>query len=228
MTTYALIHGGCHGGWCWEQLVPELQARGHESVAPDLPIEDVNAGAREWADVVVDALDGVDDDVVVVGHSMGGMAVPVVAARRPVRRMVFLGAMVPVPGRVYAEYLAENPDAVTMPVDRNATDELGRSVVPWDNALAAFYHDCPEPLARAAWERLRPQAPTVFTERCPIDEWPDVPSSYILMTEDRSVGNEWSRRVSRERLHTEAIELPGSHSPFMSRPGVLADVLVAL
>src|SRR5262249_53900748 len=151
------------------------------TVAPDLPIEDVKAGAREWADVVVDALDGVDDDVVVVGHSMGGMAVPVVAASRPVRRMVFLGAMVPVPGRVYGEYLAEHPDAVTMPVDRNETDELGRSIVPWENALYGFYHDCPEPRARAAWERLRPQAPTVFTERCPIDEWPDVPSSYILM-----------------------------------------------
>jgi len=113
MSTFALIHGGAHGGWCWELVVPELERLGHSVVAPDLPIEDEAAGARAWADTVVDALGGVSDDVVVVGHSLGGMTVPVVASLRPVRRMVFLAAMVPVPGMVYLDYLATEPGAVT-------------------------------------------------------------------------------------------------------------------
>ena len=103
MSTFALVHGGAHGGWCWELVVPELERLGHSVVAPDLPIEDEANGARAWADVVVEALEGVGDDVVVVGHSLGGMAVPVVASLRPVRRMVFLAAMVPVPGMVYLD-----------------------------------------------------------------------------------------------------------------------------
>ena len=63
---------------------------------------------------------------------------------------------------------------------------------------------------------------------CPIDEWPDVPSTYILMKDDRAVGQEWSRRVVRQRIHADLIELPGSHSPFYSRPAELADVLVKI
>ena len=141
--------------------------------------------------------------------------------------MVFLGAMVPVPGRVYADYLAENPDAVTFTNDFE-TGEMNSSGLSWEAARDGFYNDVPEDVARRAWDRLRPTALTVFTEQCPIDRWPDVPSTYILMTEDRAVGPEWSRRVARERLGSDAIELPGSHSPFLSRPAVLADALVTV
>jgi pimeloyl-ACP methyl ester carboxylesterase len=228
MTTFALIHGGGHGGWCWELLVPELEARGHSAVAPDMPTEDPNAGAREYAQVVVDALEGVDVDVVVVGHSLGGMTVPVVASMRPVRHMVFLGAMVPAPGEVYGDFLATRPDALTAaPTD--ARDASGvRPARSWETALHAYYLDVPEPVARRAWQRLRPQGGRLFAERSPLEAWPDVPSTYILMTEDRSVDQDFSRWIARQRLGVEAIELPGSHSPFLSRPGELADILVSL
>ena len=91
-----------------------------------------------------------------------------------------------------------------------------------------FYQDCDEATARRAFERLRPQSMTVFTEPCPIETWPDVPSTYILMTDDRAVGQDWSRRVARDRLHADLVELGGGHSPFLSRPAELADVLVNL
>ncbi len=56
MTTFALFHGGGHGGWCWEMVAPRLRTMGHSVVTPDLPIEDVDAGTRQWAEVVVRAL----------------------------------------------------------------------------------------------------------------------------------------------------------------------------
>lgn len=231
MSTFALVHGGAHGGWCWEEVVPELERLGHATVAPDLPIEDEAAGALEWAQTVVDALDGADGDVVVVGHSMGGMCLPVVATLRPVRRLVFLGAMVPVPGTVYLDYLASEPGAVTFAGAGNLAEgevPANGSGIGWQDAVDGFYHDLPEPVARRSWERLRPQSVTVFTERCPIDTWPAVPSTSIVMTDDRAVGPEWSRRVARERLGADLIELPGSHSPFYSRPVELAQVLAGL
>jgi hypothetical protein len=140
--------------------------------------------------------------------------------------MVFLGAMVPVPGRVYSEYLAEQPGAITF--DADVGGPPGPAGLSWEVVRHNFYHDCDEALARAAFERLRHTEMTVFTERCPIDRWPDVPSTYILMTDDRAVGQEWSRRVARERIHADLIELEGSHSPFYSRPVELADVLAKL
>jgi pimeloyl-ACP methyl ester carboxylesterase len=227
---FALVHGGAHGGWCWERLIPELQALGHRCSAPDLPFDDPH-GAADWADAVIASIPADAAQVIVVGHSLGGLCLPVVATRRHVDRLVFLGAMVPVPGRSYLDVLAEEPDALGE-VDVAATisgetqwEVTSESVLPYDRARAMFYADCDEETARRAWQRLRPQGFTSFTELCPISEWPAVPSTYVLMTEDASVNPEWSRRVAAGRLGAEVIELPGSHSPFYSRPRELAHVL---
>jgi hypothetical protein len=69
MTTFALVHGAWHGGWCWNRLSLDLEARGHRAVVVDLPIEDSSAGCAEYAQIVLDVLREVAGDVVVVGHS---------------------------------------------------------------------------------------------------------------------------------------------------------------
>jgi pimeloyl-ACP methyl ester carboxylesterase len=231
MTTFALLHGGQHGGWCWDLVVDELATRGFRAVAPDMPIEDAAAGAREWAQSVADALGETDEDVVAVAHSMGGMALPVLAALRPVRRMVFLGAVVPVPGMSFLEYLSteEGARAVTMPMGPDQEpDELGRGACSWATARTYFYADVPEPLARSAWEKLRSNALTVFVEPCPLDTWPDVPSTSLVLTEDAAVSPDWQRLVARGRLGSDVVEIPGSHSPFLTRPAELADALIRI
>jgi hypothetical protein len=88
-----------------------------------------------------------------------------------------------------------------------------------------FYGDLDDQTARSAWQRLRAMGLSAFTQPCPIDAWPDVPATYVLMTEDEAVGQDWSRRVAAGRLGAPVIELPGSHSPFYSRPRELARLL---
>jgi hypothetical protein len=131
---------------------------------------------------------------------------------------------VPVPGRVYGEYLAEHPDAVVFDAGRGTPGPSGLS---WEAASEGFYGDCDEDVARRAYERLRPTPLVVFTEPCPIDVWPSVPSTSIVMHDDRAVGPDWSRRAAK-RIGADLVELDGSHSPFYSRPDELADVLVAI
>ena len=105
-------------------------------------------------------------------------------------------------------------------------DDLGRVELSWPDARRLYYGDCEESVARGAWERLLPSAAlTAFTEPCPLKEWPTVPADYILCQEDRIVGPSWSRKVAQERLGTQAIELPGGHSPMLSRPEELANLL---
>ena len=228
MTTFALVHGGGHGGWCWELVKPLLEMRGYKVVTPDLPIDDPAAGATQWAGAVVEALRDCDDDVVVVGHSMGGLAIPVVAAKRPVRHLVFLGALMPAPRTTYAEVMTTHPDPATGKVlERLQHDEVGRVLMPRDVNRDYFYQDCPDEVADHVWERLRPQAFTVFAEICPLQQWPDVPATYILMQDDCVVGNAWSRQIAQLRLGKLPIELPGSHSPFYSRPALLVETLIA-
>ena len=78
MTTIALVHGAFHGAWCWDHLRPELEDRGFAVVAPDLPCDDPSAGCVAYADTVVTALADVHDEVIIVGHSLGGLTIPLV------------------------------------------------------------------------------------------------------------------------------------------------------
>jgi pimeloyl-ACP methyl ester carboxylesterase len=227
MTTFGLVHGGWHGAWCWQLLAAELDQAGHRAVAVDLPCEDWEAGLDDNADVVAAALDGVEDDVVLVGHALGGITIPVVAARRPVTRLVFLCALLPEPGRSLDQTLSGERAWSTdewLNAPRVAHEDGSVSWEP-EGAMPAFYHDCPEDLARWAASKLRRQVWKTTRQPSPLERWPDVPSSYVLFTEDQAIAPKWARQVARERLGVEAIELAGGHSPMLSRPQELAGIL---
>jgi pimeloyl-ACP methyl ester carboxylesterase len=92
MSTFVLVHGAWHGGWCWQRVVPLLEAAGHTVVAPTLRGLAERAGELtpetsldDHVDDVVAVLDQSVEPVVLVGHSYAGMVVRPAAARRPDR-----------------------------------------------------------------------------------------------------------------------------------------------
>jgi len=105
MTTFVLVHGAWHGGWCWSRVRSALQAQGHQVFTPTLTgvgqrshlmsrdvnlsthIEDI-AAVLQWEDL---------NDVVLCGHSYGGCVISGVADRMPgrIRHLVYLDAFVP-------------------------------------------------------------------------------------------------------------------------------------
>lgn len=229
MTDYVLVHGAWHGAWCWERLAAELEARRHRVVAVDLPCDDVTATFETYAEVVGQALEaeGVND-AVVVGHSLAGLTIPLVAARRPVSRLVYLCALIPIPGCSFVEQMQIEPDALLREFQAGMSDPDEQGRTRWEDQAVArgvLYADCDERDASTAFERLRPQAQTPYAERCPIEAFPSTPRTSIVCGEDRIVNPDVSRRVARGRLDAELVELPGSHSPFLSRPDELARVL---
>jgi hypothetical protein len=225
VTTFALVHGAFHGAWCWDLLRPELESRGHRTVAMDLPCDDPGAGNARYAEVVVKAVDA-PGQVIVVGHSLAGLTVPLVAAARPVARMVFLNAFIPIPGRPFSDQYGQEgifpptPES-TWPVTR----EDGLMTWPRERVIPALYGGCSTELANWAAGRLRPQSRTPHSEVCPLPAWPRVPSSYILSRDDGAVGSDWSRRAARERLGVTAVELPGGHMSMVCCPQELAEEL---
>jgi pimeloyl-ACP methyl ester carboxylesterase len=224
VTTVALVHGAYHGAWCWTRLVPELESRGLEAVAPDLPCDDPAAGLAEYA-AAVEAAIGERDDVVLVGHSLGGMTIPLVAAHRPVRRLVFLCSVPTGPGPALDGQLGDmvTPEFIAAP---RFHDAEGREVLGNQAARKLFFDDCPEADACWAVAMLRPQAPRPLIEPSPLVEWPDVPQTVILSRDDRVVRASWAEPAAGQRLGgRDPVFLPGSHSPFLSRPGALADAL---
>jgi pimeloyl-ACP methyl ester carboxylesterase len=210
--------------------VPELERRGHRTVAVDLPCDDPAATFADYADGVDRALEGTGGDVVLVGHSLGGMTIPLVAARRAVRALVYLCALVPIPGVSMAEQVRAEPDTFVPGYEAGlapADDSRTRRWADFAVARETMYGDCTEADARWAFERLRPQESGSYRIPCPLDALPSVPSRYVLCAEDRIVDPGRSRRAAAERLGVEPVELPGSHSPYLSRPAALADVLVS-
>jgi hypothetical protein len=228
MPTFGLVHGAGHGAWCWERLIPILEGFGHRVCAMDLPCEDPTAGARRYAEVVDRALPPADD-LVLVGHSLAGLTVPLVAARRPVRRLVFLCAIIPEFGRSLADQIATDPELYHPVLRTHPGRVTGPDGTVWfrDEAAArdVFYQDCRPEDVHWAFTRLRPQAATPRREPCPLSSWPPGDRAYILCRDDRALSPAWSRRAARARLGVEPIELEGSHSPFISRPSALAAAL---
>ncbi len=227
MSTFPLVHGAWHRASCWDLLATELRSLGHDVLAMDLPSDDPTAMFSDYADVVVAALEGTTDDVVVVGHSLAGHTIPMVAARRPVRALVYVCALVAVPGVSFAEQLGSDEPIVLPGYEQGiVVDDAGRGR--WADdviAVRTLYADCSPEVATAALRDLRPQAATPYLVPLPLATHPAVPTTYVVCNEDRLVNPEWSRTTAVDRLAAELVELPGGHSPFLSRPGVLAAVL---
>ncbi len=224
-----LVHGAYHGAWCWELLIPELERRGHTAVAVDMPISDTAAGAAEYADAVASAI-APGSEPVIVGHSMGGLVTPIVAARQPVRRLVFLAAMLPRPGSSATEQRAAEPIDGIVPLTSAEWTALGDDVwmVGPNTATELFFHDAPPDVAASAVARFRPQSYRVMNEPTPLEAWPSVECDYIVCRDDRAVNPAWGRIAARERLGVEPVEIDGSHSPFLTRPAELAELIDTL
>ena len=203
MATFSLVHGSWHGGWAWDLVRKELEARGHVAHTPDLPCEDVAAGVEDYA-ALVPAAD------IVVGHSLGGYTIPLIEARTH----VFLAAGV-----------AGTGGGALVPGfgDGQARDELGRSYYP-DPAVAAAELQYPPEYTELA-SKLRRQAP-LATEL--LDAVALESLLYIVCTRDAVIRPEWQHWAARDFLGVEPVELESGHSPMLECPVELAVILDSL
>jgi pimeloyl-ACP methyl ester carboxylesterase len=221
MSTYVLIHGAGDGGWYWHLVAAELESRGHEVVAPDLPADDESATLTDYADTVVTAV-GRREDVVVVGQSFGAFTAPLVADRLPTKALALVAGMVPSPG--------ESPDAwwqntgYRRAVEEQASRDGGLTGHP--DPYVSFFHDVPRALADKAMslEREHPsQAAMDFP--WPLDAWPSVRTKFVLCLEDRFFPADFFRRLVPDRLGIVPDEIAAGHCVALSRPRDLADLL---
>jgi len=112
MGLYCLIHSSGQGPDGWQLVVEQLEMRGHNVMTPGLVVKHADQGLAYHAGTLVDALDRSgfpSREVICVAHSASGMFLPLVAAQRPLRLMVFLAALVPRPGLSVLEQAQGRP-----------------------------------------------------------------------------------------------------------------------
>ena len=223
MTAFALIHGAADAGWYWHLVERELRARGHQTVAPDLPCEDDDAGLAEYAGTVVRAANLLPgDDLIVVAQSFGGFTAPLAAARLRARAIVLVAGMVPVPGEKPEDWPART--GLGQAVAEQAARDGGKTGN--RDPLVCFYHDVPRDLAEEAVARGgRAQSETPGRRPWPLHAWPAIPTAFVLGTEDRFFPAGFMRRVVTERLGIVPDEIAAGHCAALSRPRKLAAML---
>jgi pimeloyl-ACP methyl ester carboxylesterase len=215
---FCLIHGAWHEPSCWDELTPQLKERGHAVVVPDLPLQDPEAGFDQRIQPALEALDGVDGPLVIVGHSQGTAYSSLVAAARPDALLVHLcprlGGFEPPPG---------GPDPFRQGIPFPQTGPDGTSV--WDEevAMAALYGRVPPPRASMLAGRLRPMA--MPRGDYPLPAHPENATVLIYAAEDELFEPDWERFMARELLGVEPIEIPGGHFPMAEDPDALAALL---
>jgi pimeloyl-ACP methyl ester carboxylesterase len=223
--TVVLVHGAWHGAWCWQRVIPLLESRGLAVRTVELPsvgaARDAEIGLEEDAAAVKSVIDQLRGPVLLCGHSYGGMVISRASFENPrVARLVYLCAFV--------------PDS-----DESLVDLGGGRLAPWiqlleggltlpDPAQAAriFYDDCDALTQRWACDQLRPQCGVAYTGKVRNPGWKGIPSTYIVCSADNGVPPDWQRNVLAPRLD-KAMELESGHSPFLSKPDALADLLAA-
>jgi hypothetical protein len=198
-----------------------LEALGHTTAAPDLPLHDPAAGFEQRIRPAVEALDGADGQVVVVVHSQSSALGPLVAVARPVSLLVYLcprmGSVEPPPG-------APEPFREGIPFPPDRPD----GTTAWDPGVATefMYSRLPPADARALAQRLRPMA--MPPGDYPLAEHPDVPVALLYASDDEFFEPAFERFMARELLGIEPIELEGGHFPMIADPGGLARLLDGL
>jgi pimeloyl-ACP methyl ester carboxylesterase len=220
MASFVLIPGAGGMAWYWHRVLPLLDRANHEAIAVDLPGEDALAGLDAYADLVVRAI-GARTDVVLVAQSLGGFTAPLVCARAPVRKLVFVNAMIPRPGETAGEWFVNTGAA------RARTDAAKRGGYSVEFDVATYFlHDVPEAVLQDA-PRPREEVGAAFEQPCRFQGWPPVPIRVFAGADDRFFPLSFQRGVARARLDVEVHAIRGGHLVALSNPDDLTASLLS-
>lgn len=237
--TYLFIHGAWHGAWCWNKVIPLMQAKGHKAIAIDLPGHGQDTGITseigldDYVSAVVKWVNAQAGPVILVGHSMAGIVISQAAevlGKEKISALIYLDAFLPKNGEslfslVEATLKQLTPDSRKPNLVENlVTSEDGKTN--WVNpemASEIFYHDCTEEDKMFALARIAkgPVAPLATPLRLTEAVYGVIPKYYILCTETKDMDKTF---LSTNLPYKKVYKLASSHSPFFSMP----DELVAI
>ena len=221
MRTFVLIPGAGGVAWYWHRVAPLLTAAGDTAIPVDLPGDDEQAGLPEYAGLVTAAI-GDREDVILVAQSLGGFTAPLVTASVVVRSLVFVNAMIPLPGETPGAW-GDNTGSAQARAEAAAAGGYS----PEFDEVTYFLHDVPPEVLADGENRQRPESGAVFGSACDFAGWPDVPIKVVAGSDDRLFPAGFQRRVALDRLGVTADVLPGGHLIALAQPAALAAYLLA-
>lgn len=235
MATYVLVHGAWHTGELLKPVADTIAAAGHQVHTPTLlgnrPGDAKTTGLSEAVDSLVAFITthGLHD-IVLVGHSYGGMVITAACDALPlgtVRRLVYWNAFVPNPGESLNDMV---PPHYQQMFDAIAAPD-GSVSLPFEIWREAFINDADADLARRAYDALNPHPYKTFTEGVKLQQAPAemaVGKSYLLCTEDTALpaSYPWHPRLSEKLGLFRLVTMPGSHESCFTNPSLLGQKMM--
>lgn len=225
MATMVLVHGGWGGGFAWDDVVPRLEALGHETVVIDrLPsVADDPADVGDLADdaaAVRAALDDVGSDAVLVGHSYGGMVLTEVADHPAIARSVYVSAFLPPQGMSLLDLVGDGEPPSWFSPTNDGVVALGDA----DAVHRAIAADIDRAAFLQVFDRLGVQSIAAYAtpSSAPLRSHP---VTYVICTQDEAIPPQAQEQMAQQA--DDVVRLDSAHCPMFSMPGQLADVLDA-
>jgi len=210
-----LVHGAWHGAWCWDGVVDELIAADVPVTAVELPLtslDDDVAAARS-------AISHQGGDVVVLGHSYGGLVISEAASgMSEVSRLVYPAALMINAGEDMVELMTEHESEML----GASVPEGNGFVVDRARAAQLLYGDSDEAVVESLLPRVRPMhVQSLRAQRLPA--WRDTPTTYVICSNDRAIPPSLQRQMATRA--DVVVEWPTDHSSFLTRPAAIAALL---
>jgi len=239
MATIALVHGSWHWAGCFEKLTPHLKENGHTTIAIDNASHGKNT--LKWTQVdsmatynaeLIEAIESINDKVVLLGHSMGGVTLTHLADIMPekIDKLIYLAAFMTSPGKSVTDCLQAMPEEA-------ASAELASIIKPVGDWVGigldtkniaglkeAFCADCSDKDIELAAEHLIKVNSSVPNVYVPVTAAP-LERHYIVCRQDKTIPEPQQREMISAFPDTVVHELDSSHSPFLSQPKTLARLI---
>ena len=236
MATYVLVHGAWHTGDLFEDVAAPIRKAGHivhtPTIAGNVPGGTKKVGLKEAITSIVAYLEQHDlSDIVLLGHSYGGMVITGVADAAPqrVRRLIYWNAFVPNDGECLNDMV---PPHYAGMFDQIAAQRGDNSVVlPFPIWREVFINDADLDLAKRAYDILNPHPNATFKDKLSLKTElaaSPIAKSYLNCQQDVSLpaSYPWHPRLSEKLGLFRFHEMPGSHEACFTNPALLGEKIM--
>jgi pimeloyl-ACP methyl ester carboxylesterase len=228
-----LVHGAGHGAWCWQHLLPQLDG---PVMAVDLPGRagrpaSAEPTLHELADAVIQDVEAAHfDEVILVGHSLAGATLPLIAAKLPgTRHLIFIAALVSTPGEDSYSVLSSPQRQILRAIARASKRmRLQPRKIPGYLVRKQFCNGLSADETAFVLSNVTPDNVALTLERASVTvaDVPDIPATYVRLLRDK-VLKPSTQAVMGARLgrHADVVDIDSGHEVMISRPVELAGLI---
>ena len=235
--TYVLVHGAWQAPYVWDEVKADLIKSGNHVIVVELPGHGTektppqNLSLNVYRDKVIDAISKVEGKVILVGHSMGGMVVTAVGESIPskINKLVYIGAFLPKSGQAIADIAKTDPNSMLGLSLIEAADHLTLDIKSED--LTRLFINDGNPAAKQKVKdnyRAEPAIPFSNAVTLTSQNFGSIEKVYIKTLQDIVISPKLQDQMIADARIKTVYEVNSSHSPFLSQPKAVSDLLLTI